>query len=159
MLFRSLNAAIDAVKEVRKRLSITLLVFSGPFMDDVNYKRLRAKRSARILVKRFAPDFLDILAASDLSVSMAGYNTCMNILAAETKGLVWPFSQNREQRFRVQKLSKTGRLILLNEKDLEPERLAVRIYETLLHYKPSTVKIDLQGSKKTARILEKASET
>jgi predicted glycosyltransferase len=67
----------------------------------------------KILVSRFTPDFLSYLEAADLSVSMAGYNTCMNILAAKTPAIVWPFSQNREQRLRAERLAQKAPFTVL----------------------------------------------
>jgi predicted glycosyltransferase len=78
----------------------------------------------RVDVQRFSPDFLAELAAADLSVSMGGYNTTMNLLAAEVPALVWPFARNREQGMRAGRLARLGALELLGEADLNPSRLA-----------------------------------
>ena len=85
-----------------------LQVFTGPFMDDGSFSQLKAFESPTIRVDRFTSDFLSFLDAADLSVSMAGYNTSMNIMAARTPALVWPFAQNREQRLRAERLARLG---------------------------------------------------
>ncbi len=106
-------------------------------------------------VTRFTPEFVSFLAAADLSISMAGYNTCMNILAAGVPSLVWPFAQNQEQRLRAEKLADLGLLTLLHEEDLKPLRLAVLMEEVLEASRvPVTTKVKLDGAEETARWLE-----
>jgi predicted glycosyltransferase len=70
--------------------------------------------------------------AADLSISMAGYNTTMNLLACRTPGLLLPFDQNREQRMRLEALVAGGYLQLLEERELEVVALAERLRQALL---------------------------
>ena len=99
---------------------------------------------------RFTPDFLSFLDAADLSVSMAGYNTSMNIMAAGTPALVRPFAQNREQRLRAERLARLGGLQILSDKDLDPERLAGLMRRMLEEKERPGGVIDLDGAEKTA---------
>ena len=99
---------------------------------------------------RFTPDFLAFLDAADLSVSMAGYNTSMNIMAAGTPALVWPFAQNREQRLRAERLARLGGLQILSDKDLDPEQLAGLMTRMLKEKERPAGAIDLDGAEKTA---------
>ena len=152
-----LTAVLEAVSHLADLRQLRLYIFTGPFMDDSDFDLL-AKRSvsmAGVQVARFTKDFLAFLAAADLSISMAGYNTCMNILAAGVPSLVWPFGQNREQRLLAGKLAGLGALKLLSDADLEPSRLAVRIDDVLnqpMAVAPTTV--NLNGAEETARWLE-----
>jgi predicted glycosyltransferase len=134
-------------------MALHLVVFSGPFMDQGDFDRLKRLESEDRMVKRFTPDFLSYLAAADLSVSMAGYNTCMNVLSAGTPAIVWPFSQNREQRFRAERLAQKASFKVLNDEDLMPERMAMLIRKRLLHKELSNAMINLQGSIYTAQWL------
>ncbi len=127
-----------------------LQIFTGPFLDDGSFFELKAFESTAIRVDRFTPDFLSFLDAADLSVSMAGYNTSMNIMAAGTPALVWPFAQNREQRLRAERLARLGGLQILSDKDLDPERLAGLMARMLKEKKRSASAIDLDGAEKTA---------
>jgi len=101
-------------------------------------------------VEHFTPDFLSFLDAADLSVSMAGYNTSMNIMAAGTPALVWPFAQNREQRLRAERLARLGGLQILSDKDLDPKRLAGLMTRMLTEKEQPAGPIDLNGAEKTA---------
>ena len=131
-----------------------LFLFTGPFMPENAYDRLYRQSNDGIQVTRFTSDFISYLAAADLSVSMAGYNTCMNLLAAEVPALVWPFEQNREQRLRAERLSVSGLLRALEQADLNPARLAAIMDQTLSKPPPSRMPIDLCGSTNTARWIE-----
>ncbi len=127
-----------------------LQVFTGPFLDDGVFTDLKSFESPGIRVDRFTPDFLAFLDAADLSVSMAGYNTSMNIMAAGTPALVWPFAQNREQRLRAERLARLGGLQLLSDSDLDPKRLAELMTQALMKKERPAGSIDLNGAENTA---------
>lgn len=83
-----LDAVIRAFELISSEADVHLQVFTGPFMQSDSFRRLQEMGTDRIWVSRFIPDFPAWLSAADLSVSMAGYNTCMNILAARVPSLV-----------------------------------------------------------------------
>jgi predicted glycosyltransferase len=150
-----LEAVIHAFPQLSINGTAHLYVFTGPYMKQEAFDLLKAQSSGSVHVERFTSDFLSYLAAADLSVSMAGYNTCMNILAARVPALVWPFSQNREQGFRAERLAREHALIVLSEDDLKPERLAGIMDKMLLHPIRPTIDIDLDGAMNTARWVNK----
>ncbi len=152
-----LRAVLDAHVLLAASSHIRLCVFTGPFMAEGDFSALEGKAASvpGVQVARFTTEFLSFLAAADLSISMAGYNTCMNILAAGVPSLVWPFGQNQEQRLRAQKLSALGGLTLLNQVDLEPSRLAVLMDKTLKAGRDSVkTTVNLAGAEVTAGWLE-----
>ena len=149
-----LEAVIEAFTSRGSLSRGFLQVFAGPLMDPKKFSRIEGYSNERIGVARFTPDFLSYLAAADLSVSMAGYNTCMNVLAAGVPALVWPFSQNREQRLRAERLAAAGSLKVLFEKDINPGRLAVLMEQTLSQPARSKSPVDLNGAANTARWIE-----
>lgn len=133
-----------------------LFIFSGPYMDEAEYRELAdlAGSVPGVTVRRFTGRFLDYLDAADLSVSQAGYNTAMNVLAAGVSALAWPFAQNREQRMRAQRLERLGALSVLSDADLAPGRLAVRMVQALEKGRragPPPVRTD--GAACTAKLL------
>jgi len=130
-------------------------VFAGPYAPDDAFAAMldRAANLPDARVERFAPGFVDILAACDLSVSLAGYNTVMGVLAAGCRALVLPFDQNREQRLRATRLGSLGRLGLLGPDALAPEPLAARLCAALDAPPPPPGGIALDGAARTARIL------
>jgi len=135
---------------------LRLEIFTGPFLDEEAYKRLGADSSAheRIFVSRFSGRFLDMLAAADASLSLAGYNTTMNVLASGVPALVWPFAQNGEQRSRAERLARLGALGVLDDADLEPARLAELTGELLRRgRKLSPDAFSLDGAGRTASLI------
>jgi predicted glycosyltransferase len=149
-----LEAVLKAFPMLDTSNRCRLSVFAGPFMEHKDFDRLQKQANKMVRVERFTSDFLSYLAAADLSISMAGYNTCMNILAAKVPALVWPFSQNREQRLRAERLSEKGTMRVLVKDDLKPSRLADVMNRMLSQ--PSIPKwdIDLDGANKTAKWIQ-----
>lgn len=151
-----LAAAIRAVQRLDDE-TIRLHAFMGPFMEDADRGFLRglAEQDQRTRVQPFVSDFLRELAQADLSISMAGYNTCMDILSAGVKALVYPFAQNREQAFRAAKLQQLGVLEVLES--LAVEHLRGRIAAKLHHQQTPrpTQAILLDGAATTLHLVEK----
>jgi predicted glycosyltransferase len=132
-----------------------LHVFTGPYLNAADFERLQSLAHNRIKVFRFTPDFLAYLATANLSVSMAGYNTSMNLLAAQVPALVLPFSQDREQGLRAQRLARQGALQVLEDDDLDPSRLSAIMERTLRQGPPAPIPVDLDGALNSAKWLEK----
>lgn len=157
-----LRVVVEAYARLIGGIGLRLCVFTGPFMAEADFSALsdRAASLPGLHVERFTADFLSYLSAADLSISMAGYNTCMNILATGVPSLVFPFAQNREQRMRAEKLAALGGLRLLKEEDLDPSRLANLIADILNSGKrPVRVPVNLDGARETARWLEQWHES
>ena len=150
-----LEAVIKAFTDLNPDRNRYLYVFTGPFTRPDEFKRLQRLSGQSVKVSRFTPDFLSYLAAADLSVSMAGYNTCMNILATQVPALVWPFPQNREQRLRAERLARFGLLEVLDAKDLRASRLAGMMEQKLARKTASRFRADLDGAEKSAEWLER----
>jgi len=149
-----LDAVVGAFRRLQPSRALRLQVFTGPFLPADDFERLRLADAADVRVARFTPDFLSYLAAADLSISMAGYNTTMNLLAARVPALVWPFGQNREQRLRAERLQALGALLLLDDADLEPPRLAALIEQALMGSGRPDSGVDLGGADATASWVE-----
>jgi predicted glycosyltransferase len=150
---RLLEAVVEAFEFMNIDQPIHLHLFTGPFLSEDAFERLRRIPDRRIRILRFTSDFLSYLAGADLSVSMAGYNTCMNIAAAQVPALVWPFPQNREQGLRAGRLAQLGILRVLSDEELDPRRLSGIMQQRMSPRSRSKVDIDLSGAASTARWL------
>ncbi len=148
-----LAAVIKAFSRL-KNGDCRLQVFTGPFLDSRDFDDLRSMAPAGVQVDRFTSDFVSLLAAADLSVSMGGYNTTMNILAARVPALLWPFATNREQRLRAQRLADRDLLTVLEDADLQPDQLAGLMDDKLSQPARPDVRIDLNGVANTVRAIE-----
>ncbi len=133
---------------------LRLAVFAGPYLPEAKLAALQAAARPGVSIRRFSPDFTSWLGAADLSISMAGYNTCMNVLTAGIPALVRPFEGDREQPLRAERLEKAGWLAVLQTADLEPPRLAKRIATALNRQAPAAKPVDLDGARRTARHLQ-----
>jgi predicted glycosyltransferase len=146
-----LDAVIRAVRHVPEDLPLRVQVFTGPFMAEGETEALRRRCDQRTGIDRFTPDLPAWLQAADLSISMAGYNTCMAILATGVRALVHPFAQNREQGLRANLLAERGLLGIINNQDLAPARLADRLLQALGSFSDVASSVDIDGATKTAR--------
>ncbi len=152
---RLLETVVAAMDRIDPALECRLHLFTGPFLDEATFEKLRRRAGERTRIERFTTDFLSYLAAADLSVSMGGYNTCMNILASRVPALVRPSPRDQEQRLRVERLARVDAMVQLGEDDLDPRRLAAKMEARLQRSSPPAMSIDMQGAAFTARWLER----
>ncbi|MCU0559307.1 MAG: glycosyl transferase [Desulfobacterales bacterium] len=152
--FPLLEASMRAFALLPRGRSARMVVYTGPFMPAEEAVRLRGLAGGPLELRRFSTEFLAELAAADLSVSMGGYNTSMNLLAARVPALVWPFAQNREQRLRAERLAARGALQVIEDADLPPPRLAAAMERMLALRSRPAVDIDLNGAVNTARWID-----
>ncbi|UCD79427.1 MAG: glycosyl transferase [Desulfobacterales bacterium] len=150
-----LEAVIDAFDRLQVKNRPYLKVFTGPYLDQDEFSRLQRLAGDDVEINKFSPDFVSYMAAADLSVSMGGYNTTMNILATGIPALVWPFPQNREQRMRAERLDQMGILKVVADEDLEPDRLADIMARVVSTADRVPAGIDLNGAANTAAWIEK----
>ena len=152
--YRLLTSAIDACELLRDRLPLRLEVFTGPFMDDEEFEKLSVRTSAGFRIRRYTKRFLDYLYAADLSVSLAGYNTCMNLLVTQIPALVHPYSRQQEQPMRVSKIKKFLPMKILNDDALQPDRLSKHMHHMLQNKSVlKTLPIDMNGATNSANFL------
>ncbi|MGH6924074.1 MAG: glycosyltransferase family protein [Propylenella sp.] len=127
---------------------------AGPNLPDAEYRRLSATADNRTVVERFRPDFASRLRAAALSISQAGYNTTMDILASGVRAVVVPYETRgeTEQRLRAEILAGKGLLTLVPEAELTPVRLAQAI-SLALQSPRRTLDVNLAGAENAARLV------
>ena len=150
-----LKSVIRALAERTTDDAIVLKVFSGPFMDADAYVDLCDDLPPGVEVRRFTRRFGDYLAAADLSISMAGYNTCMNLLVHPLPALLYPYARQQEQPIRANKLQSILPLHVLTDADLDPLRLQHHIIKMLTAPpQRQPLQLNLDGANNSARMLE-----
>ena len=89
-----------------------------------------------------------------VSVSQAGYNTVLDILAAGARAVVVPFASEREteQGLRAERLAACGVLELLAETQLTPARLAQTV-ERAIRRDARTISVDTGGARRSAHLI------
>jgi predicted glycosyltransferase len=154
--YELIACVLDAETRLAGRRRVRIL--TGPHMPTEQFQDLRERVAGRshITLQRHTTQFLTLLRQADLSISMAGYNTCMDILSAGVLALVWPFTEheNGEQMLRARKLEQLGYLSVLDPARLDPDYLAAEITRCLsLPARAPSVALDLQGAPRTAELL------
>lgn len=153
-----LNALFEASSLLARTHPHQIYAFAGPFMPEEEFSQLQqaAANRSNVTLRRFTARLIDYLEKADLSVSLGGYNTTMNLLRTQVRSLVLPSlakGQNNEQSIRAGKLAELGVLDLLEPDDLDAERLT-RIITTCLSKAPVPYQFDLQGADNTARLIK-----
>ena len=157
--YELVECALQASAHLRTSLPHRMMILTGPYMPEELFQQLlkSAETQEQVTISRYTPYFLAYLKQASLSVSMAGYNTCMNLLATGTRALVVPFTGggNTEQTIRAEKLAQLGVVGVLNESQLRADYLAERMIQALQTPSPTqTLSLDQDGAMKTAAYLE-----
>jgi predicted glycosyltransferase len=149
-----LRGVLDACYLLGETRPLRLEIFTGPFMEDPDYQNLAGRAGTGFHVQRYTDHFLDYLNAADLSISLAGYNTCMNLLVTRTPALVYPYSRQREQPLRAAMIKNFRPMKLLNKADIQPANLSKLIAQMLQQTKSFAAPVlNLDGAANAARYL------
>ena len=152
-----LGSVLRAAPLLQKQIPHQLQVFAGPLIPECVYESLQemAALSGNVTLARYTPDLPGMLRRAQLSISMAGYNTVMDILTAGVRALVYPVTGNgdEEQSMRAGKLAAMGVLGVLEEDQFEPARLARKIGDAL-HSKPFRISFNAAGAANSALLLK-----
>ncbi|HLY44380.1 MAG TPA: glycosyltransferase [Stellaceae bacterium] len=129
-------------------------LISGARLPDADFAALEAAAPPGVAVERFRPDLPALLQRCAVSVSQAGYNTVLDILAARARAVLVPFAAGREteQLLRAERLVALGAAELVRESELTPERLAAAI-ELCVARPPALPTIEMDGAARAARLI------
>lgn len=111
---------------------------------------------SQVILEGNRPDFRALLAACDLSISQAGYNTVMDLAVTHPRALIAPFAGDggeMEQPIRAARLAELGLAVQLPTGDLTPEVLAAAVDATLSKPRPPAYPFALNGAARSAEIL------
>ena len=148
-----LNSVIQTAALLEGKIPHRIQLFTGPFAPEALYDQLQAAAAnlSNLTVERYTPDLLAYMSKADLSISMAGYNTTLNVLQTGVRSMLLPFTGNddQEQRLRCTRLQELGIVRVIDPSELVPERMAEKILLTL--QQPLTAhNFNLRGVDKTA---------
>jgi len=151
------GALLRTAIETRRRGCLANLgwrLLAGPNLPQAEFATLADRLPEGIVLERYRPDFPQMLRRCRVSVSQAGYNTVLDILAARAAAVVVPFASGREteQSLRAERLAARGVLELVREDRLSPERLAAAI-DRAISARPPTIAIDTGGAERSAALI------
>ncbi|MXQ12860.1 glycosyltransferase [Microvirga makkahensis] len=147
------RAAIAAAQEIADRPWRILI---GRGVTDADFTALRHGAPSHVTIERARPDFRNLLAHAELSVSQAGYNTVVDLLRSHAKAVLVPFEagQETEQRLRAERLKALGLAEIVPEADLSPQRLAEAVRHGLSRQQSLPPSIDLDGARESVAVAE-----
>ena len=154
---------IDTASIIQKQLPHHLQVFTGPFIPEEKFRQLQtlAENLSNITIRRYTSNLLSYMEKANLSISLGGYNTTMNILRTEVNAMIYPSNKDSEQMIRAEKLEKLGILKVIRLEDLQSDRLAQKIITCLKQDSliNSRELLQLEGAQKTAQLLKELVQT
>ncbi len=154
------QASISAAALLPENLSWCVL--TGPNLPAEEFTDLSKNSPANVTIERFRIDFPDLLHSTTLSISQAGYNTVSDVLQANCRSLLVPFTAfgETEQADRAEQLRRLGLAHVISEESLSAKQLALSISNILSQNGPiASSAIKLDGAESTARILRDLIET
>lgn len=140
--------AIEAARLVPER-RWRLLIGAGVAADA--FEALKTEAPANMTVERARPDFPALLARAALSVSQAGYNTVLDLAAANARAILVPFAegQEQEQTLRAGELARRGLALTLDTATLTTDALARAVRRSLATPRPDWSAIGRDGAART----------
>lgn len=151
-----LRTAIEALHCFEENPEIEMKVIAGPFLPDDAWNTLRvlARGKPQLNLVRCVSNLCAELRGAAVSISQAGYNTCLDILRAGVPALVVPSAKGNcnEQQKRALRLNRLGVVQVLDHENLNPARLAAAI-QASMSCKMARPQLDLDGAKRSTQII------
>jgi predicted glycosyltransferase len=151
------DAALAAHARLWAERRLPMRIVAGPFLPEPDWQRLQQAAAQRegLSVVRQVPDLAAEMQRAAVSVSQCGYNSALDIIAAQVPALVIPYSTKTEdeQARRAQRLAALG--VLRRWPDgmqLDGQSLAGEIAATL-PFRPAAARIGLDGAGRSTALL------
>ena len=150
---------VQAVRTLGPRADFASLMAVGVTAPPEIHCQLEAEaRDLPVRIVPYVADSPSYIAAADLVVCMAGYNTLSEVLYLKKKALVVPRSgPSAEQRTRARLFARRRLIDVLDPADLTPEQLAQQLVEDLERndYPVDGEPLPMDGARQAAdRLLE-----
>lgn len=150
-IFRCALAAARAMPDRVWRLLI------GGATPEARTAALREGAPANTVVEPARPDFRQMLHHAACSVSMAGYNTAMDLMQTGVPALLIPFDEGTEteQSLRARSLAGLEGIALLPSAALSPQKMAEAVAQLIAGPRRSVHQVSLDGATEAVRITER----
>ena len=168
-LLATFGAGVDSYRKVRlacdafailaaARPELTLDVVTGARLGEAHYRALSGDygQLSGLHLATFAPGLAARFDEYDLVIGMGGYNTCVELYCADTRGIVLPrvSPTNQEQRHEALKFQAYGGIDhVIDSSATSPEGLARLIVRTLGAPPAIRAPLDIGGASATAEIV------
>jgi len=154
-----MEAYLRALTMVPEGVASSLIV-TGPLMPPEQVAALSALAGDRsdVAFLAYTTDLPELLLDADLVVSMGGYNTSVEILAARKNAIIVPRAAPREeQRMRASLLARLGLVWSAEPGPDLAQRLAALLPQALANQRsepPAWDAVDLDGARRVGDVLE-----
>jgi predicted glycosyltransferase len=156
------RAAVEVSGQLADRTGLTTTVVAGPFLPEPVWAWLQAQAAQSPVLEavRRVDDLTGEIRRSTLSLSQAGYNTCMDLLRARTPAVVVPYAEGNEdeQTRRAVRLAELGLLQVVPADALAPASLLPALLAALTA-PPPPVQLDLDGARASARLVAQIADS
>ena len=157
--YELLETVVEASSIFGKEIPCVIKIFTGPFMPEEKVLSLKkaALNRGNIVIENYTSELIAYMQTADISISLSGYNTTMNILTTGVRCILVPIgheNQDKEQLIRTQKLENLGLVDYIHFEDLDHNLLAKKVISCLNNSVLPDSQFDLQGAKKTAILLK-----
>ena len=155
-LIENYFASLEHLPESHKLKSVILC---GPEMKASQKEAFyqTAQKYPQVQISEFTDDLMSYMEASDIVVSMGGYNTVTEILSLGKKSIIVPrVKPAKEQLIRAERLSRLGLVKMIHPDCLTPQGLMETILEQLSNsasHLPALSRLDLDGLPQTTRYI------
>ncbi|MEA5573064.1 glycosyltransferase family protein [Calothrix sp. UHCC 0171] len=153
-----IDCIIETAPILKQQIPHHIQVFTGPFIpaEKLHHWQKLVANANNIKISRYTPNLLNYMQKADLSISMSGYNTTLNIMTTGVKAMILAFTGNddQEQKMRAEKLDKLGIVKMIQPHELQHKIFATKIID-YLKTQNQTVKFDFKGVEATASLLKK----
>ena len=131
-------------------------LLAGHNLGEAAFQALCREAPPGVIVERARPDFTALLPGALCSVSQAGYNTAIEVLAARAPAVFVPFADEAEveQTLRCRALARHGLCRWVPPTALSPQALAQAI--DAAEPPPPGLVIDIDGGRNSATLLLRA---
>lgn len=154
--FPMLSAVIGGLKRLDHDATIRSVVVAGPLMPEEDRSKLveQAAGLMRTTVLPWTSDLMDYLAAADVSVVMAGYNSSLEALSTRSRVIMAPRpGPSAEQRMRADMLARKGHVTCIPPEALSPETMTDALRAALREPSRTPASDLLSGGAAAARSL------
>ena len=152
-----IDCVVESADILKQKIPHQIQVFTGPFSPDDKVKLWQKLTESKqnINVSRYTRNLISYMQKADLSISMSGYNTTLNVMTTGVRAMILPFKGNndQEQRIRAGKLDSLGVVKMLDESDLQPEIFSQKLIEYLA-IEPKKLEFDFNGVENTAALIK-----
>lgn len=158
LLGRELIASAVEAKPASALKDAKWCILTGPYLEASEYTKLERLAGPDTAFRPFIPDLHRTLATSQLSISLAGYNTVADIMAAGCRAIISPQWNDKEteQLHRAQLLSQRGLVEMIGHQEKTASALCAAIDRVMDRPAPDWSAVQRNGGEKTAEILLRA---